>query len=320
MAYTFLSADPVLVHNLFGTGLEIRWYGVMIALGVLCALASAMWITKKRGISTDLPIDAAIVGVLTAVVFARIYYVLFDTTGSFWRDPLSILYIWKGGLAIYGGIIGAFLALWIFSRRKKISLLFLADLGAPALALGQAFGRWGNYFNQEAFGLPVTNPHWQWFPFAVYIENPNVTGYTQPGWFNATFFYESLWCLLLFAFLFAYVLRGKQKFLGEITLLYFVLYGIERAGVELLRTDQLWIPGTNIPISHVVSLILVAVCGVLLVINYRRYKAGKLPPFGEVLAGMQAASQAAYPGKCDNKAVANNPPDEEKPQTKDSNT
>lgn len=296
-----LSINPILVENLFGSGIDIHWYGVMIALGVLGGIIAATLICRKRKIHTDIPIDLAVICVLVALVFARLYYVVFDTTGTFVRDPLSILYVWEGGLAIYGGIIGAVLALFVYSRHKKISMPFLMDLAAPSLALGQAFGRWGNFINQEAFGGPVTNPAWQRFPFAVFIEQPNVTGYTEPGWFHATFFYESMWCLLIFVFLFTYVMRGKQKFNGEIVIWYFTLYGIERAGVELLRTDQLWIPGTQIPVSHVVSLVLFAVGVFLLIRAYRRLKKGIIPPYAEVLPVLVGQATLAYP------------PDEKKP-------
>mgnify|MGYP001028830599 FL=1 len=266
----FLAIDKVAIRNLFGLGIDIRWYGILIALGVAAGIGLAIWDAKRRKISTDVVLDMTLIGVICAIVFARLYYVIFDTQGTFANDFMAIFRIWDGGLAIYGGVIGGALGIFVYSRIKKLKLSVLFDIAAPSLAIGQAIGRWGNFINQEAFGQPVTDPGWQWFPYATYIENPPLG--MEAGWYQATFFYESMWCLLLCLFLVLY--RRRQKFSGEICAYYFLLYGIERAGVELLRTDQLKTHFLNLPVSHLLSLALVAASLIYLIIMYTRVKKG----------------------------------------------
>lgn len=269
-----LSIDPVAIKNIFGTGRDIYWYGILIACGVLGGILLAMWDSKRRAMKSDTAIDLALWGVLFAIVFARLYYVIFDTSGIFKENFWEIFNISHGGLAIYGGIIGGVLGVFIYSRIKKLKFSLVLDIAAPSLAFGQAVGRWGNFINQEAFGHPVTDPSMQWFPYAVYFENPK--GNFSAGWFQATFFYESVWCLLICLFLILY--RKRQRFSGELTAWYFVLYGLERSLVELLRTDQLWIPSTQIPVSSVLSVVLLICAAIYLVINYRKVKKGELFP------------------------------------------
>jgi len=266
----FLAIDKVAIRNLFGLGIDIRWYGILIALGVAAGIALAIWDAKRRKISTDVVLDMTLAGVICAIVFARLYYVVFDTQGTFANDFMAIFRIWDGGLAIYGGVIGGALGIFAYSRIKKFKLSVLFDIAAPSLAIGQAIGRWGNFINQEAFGQPVTNPSWQWFPYATYIENP--PSGMEPGWYQATFFYESMWCLLLCLFLVLY--RRRQKFSGEICAYYFLLYGIERACVELLRTDQLKTHFLDLPVSHLLSVALVIASLIYLIVMYSRVKKG----------------------------------------------
>ena len=193
-------------------------------------------------------------------------------------NPIHALFIWEGGIAIYGSIIGGIVATLIFSKWKKISFWTLADLVAPGLVLGQAIGRWGNFFNQEAFGELVTNPDLQFFPYAVYIERLG-------EWHMATFFYESVACFLIFLFLLIYRRKAKNAPAGNLFLWYWVLYGIERAYVEGLRTDSLWIFKGGIPIgnliffpnglrvSQVLSIIMVIAFGTVLIVRaVKRHK------------------------------------------------
>lgn len=147
----FLAIDKVAIRNLFGLGIDIRWYGILIALGVAAGIALALWDAKRRKISTDIVLDMTLVGVICAIVFARLYYVVFDTQGTFANDFMAIFRIWDGGLAIYGGVIGGALGIFVYSRIKKLKLSVLFDIAAPSLAIGQAIGRWGNFINQEAF-------------------------------------------------------------------------------------------------------------------------------------------------------------------------
>jgi len=273
---SFLNIDPILFKNIFGTGISIYWYGVIITLGVLAGIVLATKDCKRKGYSTDLPLDLALIAVIIAVIFARLYYVVFDTTGIFTNGTFAqnlnnIISIWDGGLAIYGAIIGALLALFIYSLfNKKYTFIQLLDLGAAPLALGQAIGRWGNFFNQEAFGNAVKKVELQWFPYAVHLDNPK--GAFDAGWYQATFFYESMWCLAIAAFVFWFY--KKQKYAGQAVILYFTLYSFERAIVEPMRLDSLLIPGTQLRVSFVLSVILFIIgVGLLLYFAKRPPKA-----------------------------------------------
>ena len=169
-----------------------RLFGVVSIYGLLIASAMAFSVflcsrqEKRLGLPKDLTYDLALWVIPAGVIGARLYYVAFQWD-MYRENPLSILYIWEGGLAIYGGVIGGALAVFAFSRIRKVPFGKLADMIAPALILSQAIGRWGNYFNGEAYGRLIENPALQWFPLAV-----NVDG----AWHMATFFYESLWDLL----------------------------------------------------------------------------------------------------------------------------
>ncbi len=232
-------------------GLDIRWYGVMIALGALMAVLLAARREKKLSLPKDTALDVALWCIPIAIVCARLYYVAFSWD-YYAADPAKIFSIHEGGLAIYGGIIGGLLTGWLYARAKKLSFLRLADLAAPSVALGQAIGRWGNFFNQEAFGLEVTNPSLQFFPIAVFIESEN-------AWHCATFFYESLWCLLIVAVLLIMERKNFFRRTGDVFFWYALLYAAERTVVEGLRTDSLfWGP---VRVSQALSLIaLIAVC------------------------------------------------------------
>lgn len=236
--------------NIFG--FELRWYGLIIALGVLAAVLLACRRERKLGLERDTALNVALVAVPAAIVCARLYYVAFSWE-YYAAHPAEIFNVRRGGLAIYGGILGGVLAGYIYCRIKKISFAAGLDLTAPSIALGQAVGRWGNFLNQEAYGRAVENLCLRFFPMAVQIEGE---------WHYATFFYESLWCALIVAFILA--AEGKRFFQrrGDIFLSYVFLYGIERALVEGLRTDSLYL-GT-IRISQLLSLALVLLATALL--------------------------------------------------------
>lgn len=225
-------------------GHDIYWYGILISLAVVIAVAMVYTQAKKKGIDPDSMLDYALLTIPTAIVFARIYYVIFEWE-QYADNPISVLYIWNGGIAIYGSIIGGVIATLIFSKWKKISFWTLADLVAPGLVLGQAIGRWGNFFNQEAFGPLVTEASKQFFPYAVYIERLG-------EWHMATFFYESVACLAVFIFLLVYRARAKNAPDGNLFLWYWVLYGIERFFVEGLREDSLWMFKGGLPIGNLI--------------------------------------------------------------------
>ena len=185
-----MSAAPS--RMLFGV---IPWYSFLIVLGVVIAIVLAVREENRAGLGKDTVIDFTLVVLPCGIIGARIYYVVFSWD-QFRNNLASVFRIWEGGIAIYGAVIGGLLAAWLFARRRRISFFTLCDVIAPGLILAQAIGRWGNYFNQECYGAAVTDPSLQFFPFAVFIRSD-----TSNPWHMATFFYESVWNLLVFVFL-----------------------------------------------------------------------------------------------------------------------
>ena len=240
--------DPIAVHNLFGIeGLNIAWYAIIVTSGIVAGILLGGFLAKKKGYTFEMLIDLMLLALPMAIIFARLYYVVFEWE-RYAGDFMKIIAIWEGGLAIYGGVIGALLAALIFSKWKKVPFGDILDIGAPGLILGQAIGRWGNFVNQEAFGNVITNPSMQWFPYGVYIERLG-------EWHQATFFYESAWNLIVLAVLLWYWKRAKHK--GNVFVMYLVMYGIGRFFIEGLRTDSLWLVPGVIRVSQLLSAVLV---------------------------------------------------------------
>ncbi len=251
-----------IVENLFGLPwLNVTWYGAIIGSGLVLGLILASWQAKRRGYKSDLIFDFLLIAIPVAIICARLYYVVFEWD-YFSKVPSEIIAIWHGGLAIYGGVIGGFLVGVFFTRHNKFPLWELIDIVTPSLILGQAIGRWGNFVNQEAFGNLITNPSLQFFPYGVYIEQ-------LAEWHQATFFYESMWSLLVFAFLMLY--RKKAAYNGDIFARYLIGYGIGRFFIEGLRTDSLYVFEV-IRVSQMLSLILIAVGIVMIAIRKKRPK------------------------------------------------
>lgn len=236
---------------------SLPWYSVLVVSGIITAILLCSHEEKRLQLPRDTVLDLALLLVPCGVIGARLYYVIFSWE-AFAGDPLSILYVWQGGLAIYGGIIGGVLSILIFSRWKKLSPLLLADMVIPAVALAQSIGRWGNYFNMEAYGAPITDPRWQFFPVGVLI--PSAEGYV---WHMATFFYESMWNLCVFGVLW-FVIRRRKKHDGVVTLWYGVLYGLGRSVIEGFRTDSLMLGPFRV--SQLLSLSLAAAAAITLII------------------------------------------------------
>ncbi|MBE5786676.1 MAG: prolipoprotein diacylglyceryl transferase [Clostridiales bacterium] len=233
-------------------------YALLIVSAIIVALILCSREERRLGLEKDTVIEMALWLVPAAVVGARLYYVAFEWE-RYAHNLASILYIWEGGLAIYGGVIGGAIAAFFFARKKKLSFALLADLVAPVLILGQAIGRWGNFFNGEAYGYLVENPAWQFFPAAVFVNGE---------WHMATFFYESIWDLAGFFLL--WLNRKKVKTRGNLFLGYLVWYGIGRFFIEGLRTDSLyWGP---IRVSQALSLLMVVGAGSALIIRQIRKK------------------------------------------------
>ncbi len=269
--------EPIAINNLFGIeGLNIHWYGIFICTGIVLGVLVGIKLAKKKGYNSDMVIDLILLALPISIVCARLYYVAFEW--SMFADDLSRIFrIWEGGLGIYGAVIGAVIACLIFAKWKKIRLGDILDIGAPPLILGQAIGRWGNFVNQEAFGNAVTDPALQWFPYAVNITQDTAKYFDDAlqqwvpaqGWFQATFFYESMWNFLVFGALMFYFKKAKCR--GNVFVMYLILYGIGRFFIEGMRTDSLWmIPGV-IRVSQMLSAILVI--GGIIYLLWRRKKA-----------------------------------------------
>ena len=244
----------------------IPWYSLIIVFGIAIGIYLCGREEKRLGLPKDTAIDSALWAIPFGIIGARLYYVAFAPE-QFLKDPIRILYVWEGGVAIYGALIGGAIGVWINAIRKKISFLTLLDMFAPAVILGQAIGRWGNFFNKEAYGYAVTNTAWQFFPFAVFIDN------AQGGsWHLATFFYESALNFISFILLMAN--RKRMKRSGDVFLWYILLYGAGRAIIEGLRMDSLmWLDGT-IRVSQWLSVIAMAAAFMLFV--FRLMKHAKL--------------------------------------------
>ena len=226
--------DPVAIRIPIGSGIEIRWYGIIIVTGIILAFLYCAYRAKQEGIIFDDLLDIAIFTVIFAVIGARAYYVL--TSLEKYDSFLDMIAIWNGGIAIYGAIIGGAITIFAVCRVKKINTLKMLDAVAPAVMIGQVIGRWGNFCNGEAFGEAIAENSWLYF--SRMGLNSYYTGF-QTVFVHPTFLYESLWNLA--GFVLIHCLYKKKKFDGQIVLMYLTWYGFGRMLIEGLRTDSLYI-------------------------------------------------------------------------------
>ncbi|MEG4857169.1 prolipoprotein diacylglyceryl transferase [Microcoleus sp. K1-B6] len=234
LAFQFTSPGPII----FQLGpVAIRWYGLLIASAVLIGVSLSQYLAQKRRVNPELLGDLAIWLVIGAIPCARIYYVAFEWP-QYAQRPEDIIAIWKGGIAIHGAILGGTIAALIFAKIQRVSFWQLADLIAPSAILGQAIGRWGNFFNSEAFGSPTD------LPWKLYIPpNSRPPAYANFEYFHPTFLYESLWNLTVFGLLLTWFFRDLQGKIrlktGALFLVYIAAYSSGRVWIEGLRTDSL---------------------------------------------------------------------------------
>lgn len=259
-------------------GFEVAFYGCAIAIGIMSGYLLAAREAKRTGQNPEDYLDVLLYGVFFALVGARLYYVAFSW--EHYKDNLlSILNLRQGGLAIYGGVIGAFLTVYVFAKKRNLNFRQMLDTVSFGMVTGQIIGRWGNFFNREAFGdytdgllamqLPVSAVRSKEITEKMW-ENMEVIGGIEFVQVHPTFLYEGLWNLGVILFLFWY--RDRKKFHGELVLWYLTLYGAGRFWIESLRTDQLLIPGIGFPISQLLGLLL-AVSGVIaIVVGQRKTK------------------------------------------------
>ena len=246
-------------------GFDIAYYGITIAIAMIVGISIALHEAKRTGQNQDTYLDLLMLTMLTSVLGARIYYVIFSWDN--YKDNLGeILNIRNGGLAIYGGIIAGVITVFIYSKIKKMKFLQIADTVCMGLAAGQIIGRWGNFFNREAFGEYTNNLLAMQLPVSAVRENEITSSmwnhvvtirgveYIQV---HPTFLYEGLWNLMVLLFLFWF--RKRKKFEGELFFCYLAGYGSGRFWIESLRTDQLLLPGIHVPVSQMLSAVLVIV-------------------------------------------------------------
>ena len=237
---------------------HVYWYGIIIAAGFLLALIYASFSCKKMNIDINRLFDVVIVGLITGVIFARLFYVVFYPGDKYWKNPLEIFQIHDGGLAIYGGIIGAVVFGSLMAKLRKLKVTAVLDIAALGFLIGQCVGRWGNFINQEAFGSATE------LPWGMHSEN---TAAVVDGNVHPCFLYESLLCLLGFVLLHFFT-RRFRRYDGQTFLLYIVWYGACRFFIEGLRTDSLIIPGTGLRVSQVIAAACV-VAGIILLVLFR---------------------------------------------------
>ncbi|MEL6494509.1 MAG: prolipoprotein diacylglyceryl transferase [Cyanobacteria bacterium J06623_7] len=254
-AFQFQSPGPII----FELGpIVLRWYGLLIATAVLLGVTLSQYLAKQRRFNPELLGDLAIWLVIGAIPCARLYYVAFQWEQYARRPWWHALAVWEGGIAIHGAIIGGTLATIIFARVNRVSLWQLLDLVAPSLILGQAIGRWGNFFNSEAFGKPADLP-WKLFIAPQYRPLDLI----DFEFFHPTFLYESLWNLGIFVLLLWLFFEGRKKQnqnllkTGTIAATYLIGYSLGRVWIEWLRTDSLMIG--PLKIAQVVSLVAIAI-------------------------------------------------------------
>ena len=242
--------------------ISIRWYAICIVSGLILAVYLSMKEAPRKKIDPDDIIDFILIAFPLAIVGARLYYVIFEW-GYYSQHLGEIFAIWNGGIAIYGGLLTGALVLYLFSRRRLIEPIDFLDIAAPSVMIAQSIGRWGNFFNQEAYGAAVKSLNYlpSFIRDQMYIDG----SYRQP-----TFLYESIWNLL--GFLLILILRRKPQFLrqGEITAFYLIWYGFGRMIIEGMRTDSLMFAGLRV--SQWLSMILILV-GLAIIIYQRRKKA-----------------------------------------------
>ena len=244
--------------------IEIRWYSVLILLGFILGYYLVIKKCKQENIDKTLISDLCFYLIIVSILGARIYYCIFEWK-YYINNPIDIIKIWEGGLAIHGGVIAGIIFIYFYTKKKKLEFLKLLDIFAPSLVLGQAIGRWGNFFNGEAYG-PITT-----FENLKNLHIPKfiIDGmYIGGNYHVPTFFYESIGCLIIFIILI--ILRNKKSTkIGIITSIYFILYGLVRFFIEGLRTDSLML--FNIKVAQLISIIMILI-GIYIIIKSLKKK------------------------------------------------
>lgn len=241
--------------------LQIHLYSICICLAMIIGIFLLLRESKKFNIPENFIIDLSLGTIISAIIGARIYYVLFNL--QYYSNIIDIFKVWEGGLAIHGGIIGGIIFLIFYTKKHKVNTLRILDMSVVSLVIGQAIGRWGNFFNYEAHGSLTTKT----FLESIHIPNFIINGmYINNHYYQPTFLYESIWCFLLFLTLYFYKKRKCTK-LGQTTALYLILYSVGRFFIESLRTDSLLL--FNFKIAQLVSIIMIIIGITMFVLCYK---------------------------------------------------
>ena len=251
------TVNPPASFSLFGR--DIYLYGVMVAMAFLVGILLCARFAPKFGISTENFYDLVLWVIPLSILGARLYFVIFQAD-YYLSHPAEILAVWEGGLAIYGGLIAGFLTTFVYCRCNKLSFPAMLDVLSFGVLPGQAIGRWGNFFNREAFGAET-----EVFCRMGLTAPDGSTIYVHP-----TFLYESLWNLCGLVLLILFARSGKRRYDGQCILLYFLWYGLGRSWIEGLRTDSLYLGSTGIRVSQLLSVILVFISATILILNRRK--------------------------------------------------
>ena len=257
--------NPILIQI---RNLKIYWYSIMILLGVIIGCYIVIKESKKYNISKEKMSDILFYTIIFGIIGARLYYVIFNLD-YYLNNPVDIIKVWEGGLAIHGGIIAGILYLIYYTKKNNIKLLLMTDICIPGLLIGQALGRWGNFFNKEAHGPMVSLEYLKQLHLPKFIINGmNINGI----YYIPTFFYESIWCIigLIIILLFR---RIKKIKLGQITGFYLIWYGIGRYVIESYRTDSLMI--NTLKQAQIISIIMILIGIILLIISIKQEKYNK---------------------------------------------
>lgn len=276
ISFPGLSIPPFTVNPVAFSvgGIEIRWYGVIIVLGIIAGFSYAAYRAKQSGLSLDDMLDYVLVALPLGIICARLYYVVFFNDGSY-KTFYDVIAIWEGGLAIYGGVLGGLLGMFLVSRHKKNKFRAVLDCFAPGVMIGQIFGRWGNFFNAEAYGtldhidFPfigcIFTPHFEEnYPLRMVIEN----GFVGKIAVHPTFLYESVWNLL--GLILIHIFFNRKRFDGEVALWYFAWYGFGRFFIEGMRDDSLMLGSFRV--SQVLAFLLFAASVVLILVGSKKAK------------------------------------------------
>ena len=239
--------------------LNIHWYGIIISLALLMGFSLTLYRSNKTVIPSEFFLDFFIIGIPISVIFARLYFVMFNLN-YYLQNPLATIAVWHGGLAIHGAVIGGILVLIILTKKRNLSFLKVVDILAPALILGQAIGRWGNFINQEAYGGIVSESFINNFPGFIKTQM-----FIEGNFHHPTFLYESIWNIIIFSIL---IFLSKKKFTkdGDIFYSYLIGYSIGRFFIEDMRTDSLMF--LNMQVAQIISIILIIFGLIMIYINH----------------------------------------------------